>query len=132
MVKFKEIYYERYKDIIRVVLFQNLRKDRECEDIGSEYLSVLESYVDMGLIHPKPMKSGDNFLWRGGLSFSVYDNEFEEPFLAITQKYFEKKASTWEQNLSCMEYLNEVDRALNREEEIAHYWIQPKTRGILF
>ena len=51
---------------------------------------MIESYLDMGLVTPKPMKTGDNFLWRGGLSLSTYDDEYEEPFLAITQKYFEE------------------------------------------
>ena len=93
---------------------------------------MIESYVDMGLVTPKPMKTGDNFLWRGGLSLNTYDDEYEEPFLAITQKYFEEQADAWEKSLDCLDYLKKVDKALTREEEIAHYWVQPKTRGPLF
>ena len=49
---------------LRTAVILQLTKDRKGEVIVRETLKkALQCYVDMGLVTPKPMKSGDTFLW---------------------------------------------------------------------
>lgn len=75
---------------LRTAVILQLTKDRKGEVINRETLKkALQCYVDMGLVTPKPMKSGDTFLWQGDKNLTTYDEEFEAPFLQNTKQYFD-------------------------------------------
>ena len=114
---------------LRTAVILQLTKDRKGEVIVRETLKkALQCYVDMGLVTPKPMKSGDTFLWQGDKNLTTYDEEFEAPFLQNTKQHFDQQATVWNSNLNCPEYLQEVEKALAKEEENADFWLQPETK----
>lgn len=86
----------------------------------------------MGLGNAKTMKVESGFIWQGDKKLEHYEQEFEQHFLTYSREEFEKKANLWIGTLNCPEYLQEVDKALTKEEENAAYWLQPETSIKLF
>lgn len=86
----------------------------------------------MGLGNAKTMKVESGFIWQGDKKLEHYEQEFEQNFLTYSREEFEKKANLWIGTLNCPEYLQEVDKALTKEEENAAYWLQPETSSKLF
>ena len=83
---FKDIYYDQQKTELRGAVMLQLTKDRKGEVINRETLKkAIQCYVDMGLVQPKAMKSGDTFLWQGDKNLTCYDEEFEQHFLPHTR-----------------------------------------------
>ena len=79
--------------------------------------------------HPRPMKSGNIFVWQGERNLkNCYDVDFEKPFLTATQEYFESFSNVKKKDLNCPEYLEEAKRSLQREEEDADFWLEPDTK----
>ena len=86
----------------------------------------------MGLGNAKSMKVESGFIWQGDKKLDYYEQEFEQNLLTYSREEFEKKANLWISTLNCPEYLQEVDKALTKEEENAAYWLQPETTSKLF
>lgn len=86
----------------------------------------------MGLGNAKTMKVESGFIWQGDKKLEHYEQEFEQNFLTYSREEFEKKANLWIGTLNCPEYLQEVDKALTKEEENSAYWLQPETSSKLF
>lgn len=64
MSYFKTAYYERCKHDLRQAVLQQITRDRKGEIINKETLKkTLQSYGDMGLVQPKPMKIPTGFQW---------------------------------------------------------------------
>ena len=131
--KFNELFYPEIKKNLRETLLAQISKDRNREAINREVLKkVIQCYVDMGLAGAKTMKIEQGFIWQGDKKLDTYEQEFEQHFLTYSREEFEKKANLWISTLNCPEYLQEVDKALTKEEENAAYWLQPETASKLF
>lgn len=131
--KFNELFYPEIKLTLRGMLLTQISKDRNREAVNREILKkVIQCYVDMGLAGAKTMKIEQGFIWQGDKKLDTYEQEFEQSFLTYTREEFEKKANLWISTLNCPEYLQEVDKALTKEEENAAYWLQPETASKLF
>ena len=74
------------------------------------------------------MKAGDLIIWAGTKNLKMYTDEFEVMFLVNTKEYFERKAILWLSEYNCVEYLEAVERALNKEETNAAYWLEDETK----
>ena len=86
MSYYKDIYYDRQKNELRTAVLLQITKDRKGQVINRETVKkALQCYVDMGLVQPRPMKSGNEFVWQGDKNLTVYDQEFEEPYLNHTK-----------------------------------------------
>lgn len=128
---FHEEFFIKHKGTIIEAVLQQISRDRDNDEINLENLKItLQSYVDMGLDLPKPMKMNNDggFVWQGEKNLSVYDTEFETFYLARTKQEYERKATNWNSQKNCPEYLQAVDRALDHEESRADYWLQSETK----
>jgi len=131
--KFNELFYPEIKKNLKEVLLSQISKDRSGDAVNRLVMKrVIQCYVDMGLAGAKTMKVDAGFIWQGDKKLDTYEQEFEQHYLTFSREEFEKKANLWISTLSCPEYLNEVDKALRKEEENAIYWLQPETSNKLF
>lgn len=130
--KFNELFYPKIEGTLRELLLQDISKDRNGEMVNREILKkVIQCYVDMGLVNARAMNQNQNFIWQGDKKLDIYEQRFEQPFLTYSRKEFEDKANLWINTLNCHEYLQEVDKAITKEEENAVYWLQQETTSKL-
>ena len=125
----EKIFQSRKVDITQAILEQ-IKRDRAGDAINKGVVKkCIQVFVDMGLIKPKPMKTRDGiFLWQGDRNLCIYDDHFERDFLTSTQKEMQHDANLWNSNRNCPEYLNEVKKMLENEEQNADEWLQPETK----
>ena len=130
MRRFREQVHDAHKRQILDAVLDQIRRDRDGEEINVENLKVaLQAYVNMGLEKPRTQKIPTGVVWQGDKNLYVYETEFEGPFLTRSQVEFERKANLWNSQKNCPEYLMMVDAALTHEEDRADYWLQSETKS---
>lgn len=89
---------------------------------------VIKTYVQLGLIESKPIKTDAGFLWEGVRNLAYYTDNFETPFIARTISEFEDKVRVRIDDLTVYDYLKWVEGCFLLEELYCDTLLQPETR----
>ncbi|ONK73912.1 uncharacterized protein A4U43_C03F860 [Asparagus officinalis] len=65
------------------------------------------------------------------LGSSVYQEEFERPFLEISASFYKTESQTFVECCDCGEYLNRAEKRLNEEIERVSHYLDPKSEAKL-
>ena len=103
-----------------------IQRDRNDEEINRQALkTAIQVFVDLGKEgEQKPIRRGQDFFWTGIPNLAYYETQFEAKFLDLTIQHCHEKANQWINECDSYQYLNEVKKALDREETNADFWLQ--------
>ncbi|GLT32633.1 hypothetical protein SLA2020_072860 [Shorea laevis] len=103
---FRDLVYNEINGKVRDAVITLINKEREGEQIDRELLkNVLGIFVEIGMG-----------------SMECYENDFEEPMLIDTVRYYSHKATSWILEDSCPDYMLKSEECLRKERErVSHY-----------
>eukprot|EP00756_Hemistasia_phaeocysticola_P006567 Hpha_TRINITY_DN13896_c0_g1::TRINITY_DN13896_c0_g1_i1::g.69912::m.69912/K03347/CUL1, CDC53; cullin 1 len=108
---FSEVIYQSVKDELRESLFDHIQREREGEVVDRAHLKeAIKLYIEMGME-----------------STSVYQQDFEQPFLAFTADYYEREASRWLSEDSATEYMKKAEIRLAEEVARARAYLHAES-----
>ena len=115
---------------LQAAIRDQITRDRDQEMINRDALkTAIGVYVDLGKEgEQKPIRREGRFFWQGTPNLDYYVAQFETSFLELSKTTFENFARNWNQSADCYTYLREVNRAMEREETNADFWLQLQTK----
>ncbi|GLT42502.1 hypothetical protein SLA2020_164980 [Shorea laevis] len=103
---FRDLVYDEINGKVRDAVITLIDKERDGEQIDRALLKhVLDIFVEIGMGH-----------------MECYENDFEEPMLIGTGRYYSRKATSWILEDSCPDYMLKSEECLRKERErVSHY-----------
>lgn len=65
------------------------------------------------------------------MKLDLYIEEFESFLLVETEKFYTNKAELWQRDMSCNEYIVEIDRYHQKEEANSELFYQERTKKLI-
>lgn len=108
LVRWKEDMFGSTQNAVMDAVLRLVEKQRNGETIEqSKIKSVVDSFVSLGIDEADSKKT----------TLDVYRKHFEEPFLAATEKYYEKESVEFLSINSVVDYMKKAERRLDEEKE---------------
>ena len=96
-----------------IVQVCNGRKGEVVDQSNLNY--VIKFYEFISFDKPRPTKTEEGLTWTGKKNERKYKVEFEDEFLATTEKFYSDTANKNLAHLNASEYIHEVYRLFNVE-----------------
>ncbi|QIX01125.1 hypothetical protein AMS68_006642 [Peltaster fructicola] len=108
LVRWKEDMFGTTQNAVMAAVLRLVEKQRNGETIEqSKIKSVVDSFVSLGIDDADSTKT----------TLDVYREYFETPFLAATEKYYEKESAEFLAVNSVVDYMKKAERRLDEEKE---------------
>mmetsp|Transcript_1822 Transcript_1822/g.4144 ORF Transcript_1822/g.4144 Transcript_1822/m.4144 type:complete len:766 (-) Transcript_1822:24-2321(-) len=122
LVVWRENLFKPLKNRLTTALLALIEKDRNGEQIDTYLVAgVIESYVSLGLHRERP----------GETTFDVYQECFEEEFIATTEIYYTSESCSFIEENSVADYMRKVDIRLTEEMRRVQQYLHQSTQAKL-
>ena len=108
LVSWRQVFFDKVHTNVMDAVLKMVKKQRDGETIEqSQIKSIVDSFVSLGLDETDTTKS----------TLDVYRFNFEKPFLAATQKYYEDESRQFVAQNPVVEYMKKADTRLQEEKD---------------
>ena len=108
LVSWRQVFFDKVHSSVMDAVLKMVKKQRDGETIEqSQIKSIVDSFVSLGLDETDTTKS----------TLDVYRFNFEKPFLAATQKYYEEESRQFVAQNPVVEYMKKAETRLQEEKD---------------
>lgn len=130
---FKDEIFQNLKNPLRLAVLDQIASERAGNSVDRDIIkNTLLCFVQLGtdkpIINKVKNNDEDKLVWVASPVITVYKSDFEAHFMDETSRFYKDKSRRWIETMSCPEYLKEVNRAFNDEENRLNYYLDPSSR----